>query len=249
MARRQRGALLAARPVQRDPQGQRKAVPHRTGGRRFGRRPLDRARVDRARRAGAGDHACAHEPLFQPGRLGLRPQAARHDARALRRARGAEKSVSVLVMGVSGSGKTTIGRALALKLGWPYRDADDYHPAANVAKMAAGTPLNDADRQPWLDKLNSILREEKPAILGCSALKEAYRQRLTAGLKAFRIVYLHGSFELLSKRAAERQHRFMPASLLKSQFETLEPPHGAIEIASSEPVEECVAAIRSQLDR
>jgi gluconokinase len=155
--------------------------------------------------------------------------------------------VIVIVMGVSGSGKTTIGRALALEMAWPYRDADDYHPSANVEKMAAGTPLDDTDRWPWLDKLNSLLREERAAILGCSALKEAYRQRLTAGVKAFRIVYLRGSFELLSKRAAERQHRFMPASLLKSQFETLEPPRGAIEIDVAQPVEACVRQIAAAL--
>jgi gluconokinase len=157
--------------------------------------------------------------------------------------------VIVIVMGVSGSGKTTIGRALALEMGWPYRDADDYHPSANVEKMAAGTPLDDSDRWPWLDKLNSVLREERAAILGCSALKEAYRRRLTAGVKAFRIVYLHGSFELLSKRAAEREHRFMPASLLKSQLETLEPPRGAIEIDVAEPVESCVRQIAAALRR
>ena len=149
----------------------------------------------------------------------------------------------VIVMGVSGSGKTTIGRALALEMGWPYRDADDYHPSANVEKMAAGTPLDDSDRWPWLDKLNSVLREESAAVLGCSALKQAYRQRLTAGLKTFRIVYLRGSFELLSKRAAERQHRFMPASLLKSQFETLEPPRDAIVVDVARPVEACVQQI------
>jgi gluconokinase len=157
--------------------------------------------------------------------------------------------VIVIVMGVSGSGKTTIGQALAGQLGWRYLDADDYHPAANVAKMAAGTPLQDADRWPWLDKLNSVLQEEKAAILGCSALKESYRQRLSAGLKDFRIVYLRGSFELLSRRAGERKHRFMPASLLKSQFEALEPPRGAIEVDVAQSVEGCVAAIRSQLGR
>jgi gluconokinase len=151
--------------------------------------------------------------------------------------------VIVIVMGVSGSGKTTIGQALAKQLGWRYLDADDYHPAANVAKMAAGTPLQDDDRWPWLDKLNSVLQEEKDAILGCSALKEAYRQRLTAGLKEFRIVYLRGSFELLSRRAAERKHRFMPAALLKSQFEALEPPRGAIEVDVAQPVEACVQQI------
>lgn len=152
-------------------------------------------------------------------------------------------------MGVSGSGKTTIGQALAAQLGWRYLDADDYHPAANVAKMATGTPLDDADRRPWLDKLNSVLQKKKDAILGCSALKEAYRQRLTAGLKEFRIVYLHGSFELLSTRAAERKHRFMPASLLKSQFEALEPPRGAIEVDVAQPVTACVQQILAAVPR
>jgi gluconokinase len=151
--------------------------------------------------------------------------------------------VIVIVMGVSGSGKTTIGEALAARLGWRYLDADDYHPPANVAKMAAGTPLQDADRWPWLQKINLVLRGQKDAVLGCSALKDAYRQRLTAGLQDFRIVYLRGSFELLSKRAAERKHRFMPASLLKSQFETLEPPRGAIEVDVAQPVEACVQQI------
>jgi gluconokinase len=157
--------------------------------------------------------------------------------------------VIVLVMGVAGSGKTTIGEALARELRWRYLDADDYHPPANVAKMAAGTPLQDADRWPWLDRLNAALRLEKEAVLGCSALKESYRKRLSAGLQHFRIVYLRGSFELLSKRAAERKHRFMPASLLQSQFDALEPPRDAIEVDVAQPVEDCVAAILGQLGR
>ena len=150
-------------------------------------------------------------------------------------------------MGVSGVGKTTIGEALAAELGWRYLDADDYHPKANVAKMAAGTPLQDEDRWPWLDRLNLLLREQKDAVLGCSALKEAYRRRVTAGIAEFRIVYLRGSFELLSRRAGERKHRFMPASLLQSQFETLEPPTGAIEIDVAQPVEACVRQILAAL--
>ena len=146
-------------------------------------------------------------------------------------------------MGVSGSGKTTIGEALAARLGWRYLDADDYHPPANVAKMASGTPLQDEDRWPWLEKINVILKQQDDAVLGCSALKEAYRRRLTAGLDDWRIVYLHASFELLSRRAAERKHRFMPASLLQSQLETLEPPSGAIEVDVAQPVEACVLQI------
>jgi gluconokinase len=157
--------------------------------------------------------------------------------------------VIVVVMGVSGSGKTTIGEALAARLGWRYLDADDYHPPQNIAKMAAGTPLQDEDRWPWLERINLVLREQSDAVLGCSALKDAYRQRLTAGLKDFRIVYLNGSFELLSKRAAERKHRFMPASLLKSQFETLEPPRSAIEVDVAQPVEACVRQVLAALPR
>ena len=153
----------------------------------------------------------------------------------------------VVVMGVSGVGKTTIGEALARELGWRYIDADDYHPAANVEKMAAGTPLQDEDRWPWLDKLNSVLQKETNAVLGCSALKESYRRRLTAGLKEFRFVYLYGDFELLRRRAEGRQHRYMPASLLRSQFDALEPPRGAIEIDVAQPVEDSVAQIRAAL--
>ena len=152
-------------------------------------------------------------------------------------------------MGVSGSGKTTIGEALAARLGWRYLDADDYHPASNVAKMASGTPLTDADREPWLDRLNSELKKQTDAVLACSALKESYRQRLAAALEDHRIVYLKGSFELLSGRAAQRAHRFMPASLLKSQFETLEPPRGAIEVDVAQPVQDCVRRILDALGR
>ena len=152
-------------------------------------------------------------------------------------------------MGVSGSGKTTLGQALAHELGWRYLDADDYHPAANVAKMAKGVPLDDSDREPWLDELNGLLRKEEEAVLGCSALKESYRKRLTAGLKEFRVVHLRGSFELLSERAAERKHRFMPASLLRSQFEALEPPRGAIEVDVAQPMADCVRRILAALGR
>src|SRR5436853_7862686 len=109
----------------------------------------------------------------------------------------------VLVMGVSGSGKTTIGELLASALGWPYLDADDFHPPSNVAKMAAGTPLEDADRWPWLQKINAALLKieagGKSAVLSCSALKEAYRERLRAGVRQFRIAFLHGSYELIEK--------------------------------------------------
>ena len=157
----------------------------------------------------------------------------------------------VVMMGVSGSGKTSIGTALAERLGWPFLDGDDWHPPENVAKMAAGTPLTDEDRWPWLDRLNGELRareaRNESAVLACSALKQVYRDRLTHGLAHWKVVFLHGSFELLSKRIAERMHRYMPASLLQSQFATLEPPAGAIEIDVAQPLERSVEKIREAL--
>jgi gluconokinase len=150
-------------------------------------------------------------------------------------------------MGVSGAGKTTLGRALADELGWPFLDGDDFHPPQNVAKMAAGVALDDADRWPWLDLLNQQLRRHQTAVLACSALKESYRQRLTREVRQFRFIYLHGSFELIAARLAERRHRYMPAALLRSQFEALEPPAQAIAIDAAGEVRTSVAAIAAQL--
>jgi carbohydrate kinase (thermoresistant glucokinase family) len=153
----------------------------------------------------------------------------------------------VLVMGVSGSGKTTIGRPLAERLGWRFIDADDYHPPENVAKMTAGIPLEDADRWPWLDALNRILVKEKNAVVACSALKESYRRRLLEGIPDARVVYLHGAKPLIASRVEGRKHRYMPASLLDSQFATLEPPRGAIEVDVVSDPGACVAQIVSAL--
>jgi gluconokinase len=146
-------------------------------------------------------------------------------------------------MGVSGAGKTTIGRLLAERLGWRFIDADEHHPKANVEKMAAGIPLEDADRWPWLDELNRLLRAERDAVLACSALKESYRRRLLAGIAHARLVFLEGDRALIAARVAARKHRYMPASLLDSQFATLEPPAQAIRIDVSAPVERSVDAI------
>ena len=132
----------------------------------------------------------------------------------------------VIVMGVSGCGKSTIGQLLAERLGYPFLDADEFHPPGNVSKMAAGTPLTDAERKPWLDLLNAKLHARENAVLACSALKESYRQILSKGLADCRIVHLRGSVELIRSRLTERKHRYMPASLLDSQFATLEPPWG-----------------------
>jgi gluconokinase len=159
--------------------------------------------------------------------------------------------VIVIVMGVSGVGKTTIGEALARELGWRFLDADDYHPPQNVAKMAAGAALDDADRKPWLDKLNLELwkfdARDESVVLACSALKEKYRRRLTDGIKRVQLVFLKGEFELIYSRLAQRRHRFMPESLLRSQFEALEPPQRAITVDVSADVPACVAAIAARV--
>ena len=153
----------------------------------------------------------------------------------------------VVVMGVSGSGKSTVGALLAARLGWRFLDADEYHPPENVAKMRAGIPLTDEDRWPWLEKLNSMLHREANAVLACSALKEAYRKCLTENLKHPKIVFLKGAKKLIQERLKVRQHKYMPASLLDSQFATLEPPAGAIEIDISAAPDACVEAIASRL--
>jgi len=150
-------------------------------------------------------------------------------------------------MGVSGAGKTTIGELLAQRLGWRFIDADEYHPPENVAKMAAGVPLEDADRWPWLDALNRRLHGEEHAIVACSALKESYRRRLLAGIGEARVVYLYGSKALIAARIAARQHRYMPASLLDSQFATLEPPQAAIAVNVSGDPQSCVEAIAAAI--
>jgi gluconokinase len=150
--------------------------------------------------------------------------------------------VIVVVMGVSGSGKSTVGALLAERLGVEFLDADEFHPPENVAKMAAGVPLTDADRRPWLERLNAELQNRKDAVLACSALKESYRRTLAQGVDC-RFVHLRGPIELIRARMQERRHRYMPASLLESQFAALEPPAGAIEVDIALPAEDCVAKI------
>ena len=153
----------------------------------------------------------------------------------------------VVVMGVSGSGKSTVGQLLASRLNVPFLDADEFHPPENVAKMAAGTPLSDADRWPWLEKLNGKLIENRSAVLACSALKESYRAALARGLPDCRFVHLRGSIELIRARLKERQHRYMPASLLESQFAALEPPARAIGVDIGQTPERCVEDILASL--
>jgi len=156
----------------------------------------------------------------------------------------------LLVMGVSGSGKTTVGKALAEALGWEFADADDYHPESNLEKMRQGQPLTDADREPWLRRLHELLedhlRQHKPVVLACSALKARYREILVGDLPGTRVVFLSGSRELIEGRMQRRIH-FMPASLLGSQLSTLEPPSDAIVADIRKPVDAIVEAVLSEL--
>jgi len=159
---------------------------------------------------------------------------------------------SVVVMGVSGSGKSTIGARLAERLGIPFVDGDDLHPAANVAKMTSGTPLDDADRAPWLDAVGRVLAAE-PTVVACSALKRTYRDRLRRAAPGLALVVLHGDRALLAERMGHRPGHFMPTALLDSQLATLElpaPEERAIELdiaaTPSELVDAAAAALAAR---
>ena len=152
----------------------------------------------------------------------------------------------LFLIGYRGSGKTTVGRVVADRLGWPFLDADDFHPDENVAKMASGTPLTDDDRWPWLDRVADVLRaaeaKGESVVLACSALKAAYRERI-ARAGDVRFVHLVGDRSTIASRLALRQHKYMPASLLASQFATLELPRDAVDVDIRLPVEAQVAII------
>jgi gluconokinase len=157
----------------------------------------------------------------------------------------------VLLMGVTGVGKTTVGEALARELHWRFADADDYHSPANIAKMHSGIPLTDVDRAPWLQSLHNAivnwLAAGENVILACSALKASYRALLVVSGDV-KLVYLRGSEELIAARLAARHGHYMDPHLLHSQFETLEEPRDALTIDAGPPTEELVGKIRSRLN-
>ncbi len=158
----------------------------------------------------------------------------------------------IVLMGVTGSGKSTVGQLLSRQLAWDYYDADDFHPPANVKKMANGIPLEDEDRWPWLEglaaEIDTWLQGERGAILACSALKESYRSVLVAGRAQVCIVHLKGDKELIAGRLAERVDHYMPASLLDSQFQTLEEPQDALVVNIDATPEEIAADIQLRLE-
>ena len=158
----------------------------------------------------------------------------------------------LVLMGVSGSGKTTVGELLARELGWTFIEGDGFHPAANVEKMRAGKPLTDADRRPWLnalrERIDRACTSGENVVLACSALKHAYQEYLERDDPAcVEYVYLHGDEELIRRRLAARKGHFMNPNLLHSQFETLEPPASATRVDVAPPPEAIVAEIRRKL--
>ena len=157
----------------------------------------------------------------------------------------------IILMGVSGSGKTTIGKLLATTLAWPFYDADDFHPQANIEKMARGLPLTDADRQPWLDALRTqietLIHQGQSGVMTCSALKTSYRDHLASRHTAAHFVYLHGTYDLIQARLQARQDHFMPADLLASQFAALEEPQDVLRIDITATPEAIVQQIKRAL--
>jgi gluconokinase len=160
----------------------------------------------------------------------------------------------IVVMGVSGSGKTTVASLLAQRLRWRFAEADEFHPAANIAKMSAGIALTDEDRAPWLDAIaaliDSIRGANQHGVVTCSALKRAYRERLVHGHDDVRFVYLQGERDLVAKRMRAREGHYMPLALLQSQFDTLEEPgagENTIAVSIDATPDEIVATIVAAL--
>jgi len=157
---------------------------------------------------------------------------------------------ALIVMGVSGCGKSIIAARLAEKLGWVFIESDSYHSEEHIRKMTIGLPLTDDDRQPWLETLHDLLidlsSKDQSAVLACSALKEKYRQTLTTGLMNVQFVYLKGDYDLIRQRMQSRQH-YMKPSMLRSQFEALEEPENALVIDIAQPPDTIVSEILRQI--
>jgi gluconokinase len=157
-----------------------------------------------------------------------------------------------LIMGVSGSGKTTVGKALARKLGWDFFDADDFHPPENIAKMESGIPLNDSDRAPWLAALHgqllSTLKTGRHPVLACSALKATYRAQLLEGLDGIAVIYLKGNYDLIWSRMSTRESHYMKPDMLQSQLDALEEPKDAILLDVNMPVKEMIDEITNKIE-
>ena len=156
----------------------------------------------------------------------------------------------IYVMGVSGSGKSTVGKQIATRMGYSFYDGDDFHPEANILKMSRKQPLTDEDRYGWLQSINAhALKEstEQGVVYACSALRESYRTLLSEQLEAVQWVYLSGTFELISRRMSARNGHFMPPELLQSQFDTLEAPLDSIEISIDQTVDEIISEVMKQL--
>lgn len=156
----------------------------------------------------------------------------------------------IVIMGVSGSGKSTIGAKLAQSLEWDYLEGDSFHSAANVEKMTAGVPLTDQDRAPWLqaigDAVQALRQDGRCVVVACSALKHSYRELLRIDPDTVAFVYLQADFALLEERMKGRRGHFMKVDMLKSQLETLEPPHDALYVQASDPPEKLINQIKAK---
>ena len=162
------------------------------------------------------------------------------------------KTGFIIVMGVSGCGKSSVGKLLAEKLGWDFYDADDFHPPVNVKKMADGIPLDDSDRAPWLallhELISSSLKQNQPGVLACSALKERYRQQLMEGNENIQLVYLKGNYDLIWSRMSTRREHYMQPEMLQSQFDALEEPVNALTMDISGPVDDISLKVLEQIN-
>ena len=160
------------------------------------------------------------------------------------------KNKVIIIIGVSGSGKTTIGRLLSGELGWKYYEGDDFHPPANIEKLKSGVPLDDADRRPWLESLRDLIRNclerGDSAVVACSALKQRYRDFLLVDERVI-LIYLKGDYELIRQRLSKRRGHFLNPNLLDSQFAALEEPKTAMQVDVSLSPAEIVKSIRSAL--